>query len=51
MNFEFTDASNQFIQKYEEFQQEVRKGQYGRTAQQWWAYADSLDYYVILAIH
>ena len=40
MNFEFTNASNQFIQKYEEFQQEVRKGQHGRTAQLWWAYAD-----------
>ena len=40
MNFEFADTSNQFIQKYEEFQQEVRKGQHGRTAQLWWAYAD-----------
>ena len=40
MNFEFTDASNQFIQMYEEFQQEIRKGQHGRTSQLWWAYAD-----------
>ena len=40
MNFEFTDASIQFIQKYEEFQQEVRKERHGITAQLWWAYAD-----------
>ena len=38
MNFELTGESNQFIQKYENFQQKIRKGHHERTAQLWWTY-------------